>query len=438
MNDHWDRKEGVMKTKSAKIGIGSVCVLLTVILLAGIPFGAIAADTVKIGIVEPRSGAFEPLGRTYVLAAQFAVDEQNAKGGLLGKKIELFVEDSELKPDVATRKLKKLILEDKIQLTGHGSSSGTGLAMSQVCKNYKVIMVGTGTMATALTGSEFNRYFFRTTNQLYNLNVAFALLARSSPCRRIFIVGADFVTGRDAAKGFREQMKIHCPDAEIVGEIFHPLGTKDFAPYVTQVIAAKADMIMACSMGADTVNLVKQSRLLGLKKIAFLSHVFADPYLMKDLGDDGIGSYWPLPYSMRVNTPENQELIRRYHERHKNDSDFYNWWPFPLCGQAILGWKMAFAAVEKAGSLDPEKIIETFEGFQWKSPVGLWTMRKCDHQNLMPMFGGKMEGGTNPYYNGSIRPDVKFPWTGPDIVTFPAEMVAMPADTPGYNPRCRP
>jgi ABC-type branched-subunit amino acid transport system substrate-binding protein len=139
---------------------------------------------------------------------------------------------------------------------------------------------------------------------------------------------------------------------------------------------------------------------------------------------------------MRVKTPENEEMIRRFHEKHKNDKDFLTWWPFPDIGMAILGWKMTFAAIEKAGSLDPEKIIETFENnFQWKSPVGLYTMRKCDHQVILPMYGGMIEAGPNPYYNGSIRPDISFPWAGPNIAEFPAEKVTLPP-TPEYNPRC--
>jgi len=89
---------------------------------------------------------------------------------------------------------------------------------------------------------------------------------------------------------------------------------------------------------------------------------------------------------------------------------------------------MVVALIEKIGTLDTEKFIEAFEGFSYKTPVGLWTMRKCDHQVLLPMFGGVVEGGPNPYF--------PFPWLGPNIMTFPAEKVAIPA-TPDYNPRCK-
>jgi ABC-type branched-subunit amino acid transport system substrate-binding protein len=135
-----------------------------------------------------------------------------------------------------------------------------------------------------------------------------------------------------------------------------------------------------------------------------------------------------------VKTPENEEIIKKYHERHKDDKDFLTRWPTSDTSMTLLGWKMVFAAVEKAGSLDRGKIIETLENnFQWKSPVGLWTMRKCDHQVILPMFGGAIEGGPNPFYNGSIRPDVEFPWMGPNLVEISADKVALPP-TAQYNP----
>lgn len=104
-----------------------------------------------------------------------------------------------------------------------------------------------------------------------------------------------------------------------------------------------------------------------------------------------------------------------------------DWWPAGIVGQTILGCKMTFAAVEKAGSLDPEKIIEAFEGMWYKTPVGWWFMRKCDHQVILPMFGGEIQAGWNPYFD--------FPWLGTDIITFPAAESAIPP-TSDYNKRC--
>jgi ABC-type branched-subunit amino acid transport system substrate-binding protein len=194
------------------------------------------------------------------------------------------------------------------------------------------------------------------------------------------------------------------------------------------------------NMGADMINGVKQARLLGLKT-PFMSHMFVDPYLMNELKEDGAGLIYSHNCSTRVKTPEFQDFIRRFHEKHKNDKDFYLWWPIPECTKAVFGIKMLLGALEKAGSPDPEIFIKTFEGFHWKSPYRTdWYIRPCDHNVILPMYGGMTEGGWNPFYNGSIRPDVKFPWEGKNVQEFPAELVAIPANIPSqpsYNPRCK-
>lgn len=424
-------------TKSMKVGF--ICLVLMLGLFIAVPFGVMAADTIKIGQADPFSGPFEPNGRLMNVGIQFAVDEQNAKGGLFGRKIELIKEDSEAKPDVATRKARKLILENKVNFLTGNVGDHNAIAMSKVANANKIPFIAYGSMSVALTGEEFSRYTFRTCYSNHTMWASIVHLIAKTPYRKIYLLSADFVGGHSGQKLFKEQIKILVPDATIVGTDFFPLAaTKDFGPYVTKVIASKADALMFGGWGVDIITFVKQARAVGLKAPFPIFAPFAKhPYVLKELKDDGVGIYWVSEYSSRIKTPENEEMIRRFHEKHKSDKDFLTWWPFSDCALAILGWKMTFAALEKAGSLDPEKLIETFKNnFQWKSPVGLWTMRKCDHQAIVPMFGGVIASGPNPFYNGSIRPDVNFPWSGPNVMEFPAEKVVLPP-TPDYNPRCQ-
>jgi ABC-type branched-subunit amino acid transport system substrate-binding protein len=366
------------------------------------------------------------------------VDEQNAKGGLLGKKIEMITEDNEGKPDVAARKAKKHILENKVDILAGGTASGTVLSASKVAAEYKKVFFNNGGLAESLTGKEFHRYQFRITSNTYSYASAMTQYLAIKPYRRYYIVCQDYVYGHDSAKGFKEQLKKYVPDATIVGEDYHPIANKDFGPYINKVIAAKADAVFSSNWGPDATNLIKQGRSLGLKApFPFIcSIVGTDPYLSNELKDDVVGVIGTNDYEMNVKTPENEAMIARYHAKYKDEKDFLLWWPSYPAGRGVIGWQYVFAAIEKAGSVDAEKIIETLEnGFSYKTPVGVWTMRKCDHQVMLPMFVGQVKAGWNPWYNGSIRDDVKFPWTG-DIMTIPAEKIAIPA-TPDYNPRCR-
>ena len=115
------------------------------------------------------------------------------------------------------------------------------------------------------------------------------------------------------AKAFKEQLKDYLPDAQIVGEDFPPLATKDFGPYITKVIAAKADAVFSGNWGPDARLLVKQARSLGLKApYPFVMTYGLDPYTEQELGDDSEGIHWANDYTMRVNTPENQAMIAKY------------------------------------------------------------------------------------------------------------------------------
>lgn len=418
------------------IGIHFFCFVLMVILLLWIPLRAISADTIKIGVLEALSGPQEYTGRFWLAGLQFAIDEQNAKGGLFGKKIEYISEDSEWKPDVANRKARKLIMEDRVDILASAGASAVSIALNKAATSYKKPFILYGANADDIMGREFSPYAFRVCQNAHNIYTALALSMVNKPYRRFYIVAPDNVVGYSFSNTFKEQIKIHVPDAKIVGEDYPPLFTvKDFGSYTLKIIAAKADAVTLGLFGPDLINMIKQSRAMGLKvPFPFLTHI-AEPYPMYELKEDGVGLYSAGAYSLNVKTPENQEMIKRFHEKHKNDKDFLTWWPFGYCGQGIIGWRMTFAALEKAGSVDPEKVIEAFEGFQYNSAVGLWTMRKCDHQVILPMYGGVTVAGSNPFYNGSIRPEVKFPWEGPNIEMFPPDKVALPA-TRDYNPRC--
>jgi branched-chain amino acid transport system substrate-binding protein len=421
------------KVLTAALGI-VVCLITGTALTAGIGSTAFAADTVKIGLLTPLSGPAEIAGRVARAALEFAVDEQNAKGGLMGRKVEILVEDSEMKADVGLRKAKKLILQDKVNFLGVGADDALAIALNRLIPEYKMIQLEAYASAIELTGKEFSRYTFRVYPNTYSLCAGMALTAKAKGFKRFYNMAQDFVSGRDHVRIWKELVQKEIPDAQMVGEDYFPFNTKDFGPYVTKIKAAKPDMIMLGAFGPDVINMVKQSRRMGLET-PFMNHFALDPMMTRALGPDADNTYSTSGYSMEIKTPENAAFIKKWHEKHKNDKDFYLWWPFPEVGQVTFGWMMALAAVEKAGSLDPEKIIQTYENFEYKTPIGVWKMRACDHQAIRPMVGQVVKCGPNPYFNGSIDPNVKFCWETPDVMIFPSEKVMVPA-TPDYNARC--
>lgn len=355
---------------------------------------------------------------------------------MLGKKIEILTADSELKPDVAVRKAKKFILEEKVNFLSHNSGSHISVALNQVSAKYKTIYINSGGMSDFVQGKEFSPYSFRLCQNAHLFVAALAQMMSTKPYRKYYIICQDYAWGHDVANAFKSELKNYIPDAEIVGEDYHPIATKDFGPYMNKVIASKADAIFTGNWGADAINIVKQARELGLKApFPLVMTHGVDPYIENESKEGTVGIHYAYAYSAQWNTPENKAMVARYHEQHKNDKDFLTWWPVTHIGVVICAWQMTFAAIEKAGSLDPDKIVEAFEGMWFKTPVGWWHMRKCDHQAIIPMFGGEVKSGWNPFFNGSIRPDVSFPWLSPEVFRAPATESAIPP-TPDYNPRC--
>ena len=111
-----------------------------------------AADkVVKIGNIEPLSGPSAAVGQQGKFARDMAVEEINAAGGILGKKIELFIGDTEGKPEKGITALKKLVMEDKVDVLVGEYSSGVSLAMQPFLPNYKIVFVTTGCASLALT-----------------------------------------------------------------------------------------------------------------------------------------------------------------------------------------------------------------------------------------------------------------------------------------------
>lgn len=424
---HKFMKEGNIMKRALGKTVGLICIgLLLLVGLSAMENGeARAADTFKIGETNPFSGPAAYLGTVYHEGTKFVVDEWNAKGGILGKKIEIISEDNEFKPDVAVRKVKKMILQDKVNIFGSGTGSHIAVALNKVAKTYKTVGVNYG-FSQPCPKKDFTRYYFRAGPSPYGVTSAQAQLLATTPYRRIYLIYQDYAYGHAMVKYFKEHLKRWVPDAKVVGEDAHPLGCKDFAPYINKIMASKADCIWSSNFGVDALNLAKQARALGLKRpFPIIEHLGEELGYVRGLGDDAVDVLHAFGCSLRVPTQEHQEMIAKWHELHKNDKDPMTWWPASAMGDTIMAWKVILAAIEEAGSFDPDKIIETFEGFWYKTPVGFYEMRKADHQMIMPYTGGVIEWD-NPYYDGSIRPECKYPWLGKNIKRFPAMETASP------------
>lgn len=363
--------------KKAYVSIVCMAVLA---LIMSLPSSAPAQDTIKIGATEPLSGTFKDIGERYLDGVVFAAKVINESGGLLGKKVEVIPIDSELKPDVATRKAQNLILRDDVKFFCGGTGSSVGAAMSQLAKRQNVIMFTYGMDAASMTGEKCNKNFFRPGGSTDCRSFALAQLIVDMGYKKVAVIAQDYSFGQEAAAAFRKKFTELCPDGKIVAEIFHPAGTKDYAPYASQLIAAKPEVIFTPNWGNDLTLLLKQGRPMGMDQKIF-SYYINDEVTIQALGDDSLmlGNMGAEIYVLSIPTEKNKEFVANFYK----DKGYYPTW---LRGKAYIATMFWAEAVKKAGTTDVSAVIEAWEGLTYEGPAGLWTMRAGDHQAQVPYW----------------------------------------------------
>lgn len=393
-----------------------VClILLTVILLASLPATGRAAETIKLGVTEPLSGTFKNIGDRYLEGVQYAAKVLNQQGGVLGRQIEVIPIDSELKPDVVTRKSTALILKDQVKFFCGGTGSSVGAAMSTVAEQNNAIMFSYGMDAASLTGQKCSKNFFRPGTNTDMHSYALAAYIAKSKFKKIYCIAQDYSFGYESIKPFISRIKKLNPSIEIVAEVYHPLGEKDFGPYVSRIVASGADLVFTTSWGNDLTLLVKQAKPFGLKA-KFAGYYLSDEETVSAIGESEllVGSIASETYMVTIPTEENKRFVEGYYK----DKGSY---PFWLRGKSYNGTMFWAEALKKAGTDDVSAVIKAWEGLSYKGPGGTMVMRACDHQALVPIWIAE------------IVPQSKFmklPYVGVPIM-IPAKDIEVPCEETG-------
>ncbi len=378
---------------------------------------ATAEDTIKIADFDPLSGTFKDIGDRYVDGVKFAVETINDSGGLLGKKVEVIPVDSEFKPDVSVRKAENLRLKEGVQFFCGGSGSSVGAALSKFAERQNVIFFTFGMEAATMTGKECNRNFFRPCLNTDQHSSALAVLMGKRGFRRCAIIAQDYSFGHEAVEAFKKKLKQASRRTQIVIELFHPVGTKDFAPYASQVIAAKPDVIFTPNWGNDLTLLIKQGRPMGMTQRIF-SYFINDEVLIEGIGNDRlvIGSYSAEPYALSIPTQKNRDFLARYYKARR-------YYPSGGGGSAYIAVMFWAEAVKKAKSTNATAVIKAWEGLSYNGPAGVWTMRACDHQAQLPVWFMEINAN-NPFYKHAFG-------------TYTGMTPAKSVEVPCYKTGCR-
>jgi branched-chain amino acid transport system substrate-binding protein len=404
--------------KKLILGIGVFVVVFSFLAAVGH-----TAEPVKMVSLEPTSGVMKDIGDRMHLGVRFAVEEINAAGGLNGRPIKMLYDDTQLKPDIAARKAHRYITEERVEFIMTGTGTHVGKAMGQVADKEKVIMLNYGASGDEITGKDFTPYQFRVALSTAQMAAGLAAYYAGSPYKKFYLINQDYAFGHDVAEAFKKWMKRFKPDWQLLGEDYHPIGTKDLGPYITKINASGAEVLVTSDWGADLEVLIKQGRSLGMK--AKIGNMYlADPVILPALGEGAVGSITGDIYLLTLETAQNKAFVERWRRRNLDPAHPY---PAQFIGKAYQGFMFLAEAIKKAGTTKADDVIRAWEGSTYEGLIGRMFMRVCDHQVIAPMAIGEILPGANPFY--------KHPYVGAPLIIAAEKITVPPAET--GNPRCQ-
>ena len=362
---------------------GSFIISLT--LLCG---GVFAAEKpIKIGVLFVMSGPMGGYGKHGTHAVQMAIDEINAGGGILGRKVEALYEDTKLKPDIATEITKKFIFQDRVDFIIGPTSSAVAVPVSNIANENKKILVLTQAAANSMTDAQFGRYQFAVLSNAMMHSRSGAYVMASKPYKRWMVIGPNYNYGHESWAAFKDKLKELRPDVEFVGEAWPKLTEQDFKPFIQKIIEAKPDAVWSPLWGMDAVNFIKQA--LPEKLFDKIKFAFPDGAALETLVPLGRDMPEGLFVAARYFflTPDsgiNRAFVKAYQDRFKELPDY-------MAQETYAGVYFLKAAIERAGSTDAEKIVQAVERepLAWETPEGWKIMRKEDHSVVEDVVWGE-------------------------------------------------
>lgn len=332
----------------------------------GAPFigNARAAEPVKIGLDNPLTGTYAAVGKNEMIGCQLAIEQINAKGGILGRPAELLVEDSTSgDAGTAVQKARKLIERDKVSFLLGNVNSALAMAMAQVAYEKGVIHVVPGGHTDSITGADCHWNVFRVCNttQMEAYAVGPELLKKGG--KKWYFITPDYAFGHTLQAGLeRAAAKI---GAVKVGGDLTPLGTTDFSSYLIKAQAAKPDVIIFLTQGNDMINALKQAVQFGLEKRFHLAGAQQELEALEGLPPEARIGTWVFEwYWNQPGVPHVAEFVAAIKKKTGRVPTARTWFGFAST------WTCALAA-NKAKSLDAHKMAKVLQGMKLPPEVGL-------------------------------------------------------------------
>ena len=375
-------------------------ILTMVLALAlGVPMTASAQKPIKVGMPIPLSGPPALFGDPASKGAQMYVDEVNAKGGVLGRKVELIIRDSKADANEAVRVAREMILKDNVDFLVGTLTSAEGPAVSVVAKENKIVFIAPIPKTDQLTAADkLHPYVFRIAANTTIEGRSAAEIVAKWPVTKVATIAFDYAYGQDVTKAFVEHMKKIKPSVQIVDQQWPKLGEQDYNPFINAQMAKKPEAIVSSIWGGFFVTYAKQGKALGMFDAVKYNFIglgeAATPETTKSMGADYPVGIWGNSYDAFYwgETAAHREYTERISKYLKDE------YPSSWAIQGYTGMQFLIEGIKKAGSTDSDKVAKALLGLTIDTPIGKQTIREKDHQaNRGQLYGKTVKDPKYPF-----------------------------------------
>jgi branched-chain amino acid transport system substrate-binding protein len=368
-----------------------------------------AQKPIRVGFPMILSGGGALFGEPTVRGAQMFVEETNAKGGVLGRPLELVVRDTKGNADEAVRVSRELILKDNVDFLVGTLTSAEGPAVSPIARENRIVFIAPITKTDMLTAPKnLHPYVFRTASTTTTEGRSGAeVMAQWKDVRRVATLGYDYAYGQDVTKSFVEHLKKLRPDIEIVDQQWPKLGEQDYTPFINAQMARKPDAVFSSLWGGGFLTFAQQAR--PVRYFESLNHRFIGAgeagsiETTKTMGADYPVGIWANSYDVfnwEAGPQSHKDWIARLKTYTKEEHPS-SW---PLVG--YMAMQALAAGIERAKALDSDKVAKALLDISYETPLGKQTIRAKDHNANRGQFWGRMV--KDPKYPFPVMTDITY------------------------------
>lgn len=356
-----------------------------------------AAAPIKIGIPTVITGGYAVLGQQTMRTCKLVKKLMDAKGGLIGRPVEFLFQDTQGDPANAVRKCQELVERDDCRLFTGVIVSSEAAAILPKLEGWNAFFISSGNGDGRLTAELFVPRFFRANTSAPMGARTLALYLKDAPQKKFFALGSDYAWGYSSVGAFEEQIKRVGKD--LTEKVFAPVGNKDYSVYITKILQSGAEGCYVALQGDEARAFYSQSMQYGLsKRVQMFTEIVAQADI-KTLGKDSIGLVGSSRYAFTYDIPQNKAFVEAFMAEFKGEIPDWS------DGEVYQALQILFAAIAKANSSEPLKIVAAMEDLEVTSVKGPILMRKCDHQGENQGFVVKV--GQNAKYAEPIPEIVK-------------------------------